>query len=178
MTRIKWMLRTRLPRVVRGLIAAGALVTLSAAAAYACRASTTTATQTEAVAVAAAVSRLSVNFGQSDGVLLYPGSSQVPDVSFTVTNSTSGNVGLRSGSYSASILSDAAGNILQNGLPVVGCEAAWFAPSVTPPPDVDLAPTQSTGAGYVNVKMLDVNQPQDACKGAKPDVQLSIADAG
>jgi hypothetical protein len=99
-------------------------------------------------------------------------------VSFTVTNPTSGNVGLNSASYSASLLSDAGGNILQDGSPVVGCLAAWFTPSVTPPPDVDLAPTKTTDVGYVNVKMLDVDQAQDACKGAKPDVQLSIAHAG
>jgi hypothetical protein len=97
-------------------------------------------------------------------------------VTFTVTNNASGDQAIEAANLAATVDVDGSGNITQSGTPLVGCLQTWFAASAGTPASgfgASIDPGNST-TDAVTVTMSDSNSNQDVCKGATPDVTLTI----
>jgi hypothetical protein len=152
--------------------ALGALVLATAAYAY----FTSTGNGTGSGAVGSA-SPWTVTPSASTGGPLLPGSGTA-NIAYTVTNSSPGHQ--RLSAMTALVASNAAGNILQNGVAVPGCLASWFTATVSQPTaptlPADLAGGASVTGGNVAVTMQNVASSQDACQARSPDITIN-ADA-
>ena len=163
------MLATKRTTVL-GVVAALVL----AAAAYAYFTSTGSGTGRGAVGSA---SPWTVTPSASTGGPLLPGSGTA-NIAYGVTNSSPGHQ--RLGAMTALVASNAAGNILQGGVAVPGCLAAWFTAAVHQPTSpalpADLGGGASATGGSVDVTMQNVASSQNACQARSPDITIS-ADA-
>jgi hypothetical protein len=112
----------------------------------------------------------------TDSGTLYPGHGS-ETLTYTFTNSGSGDQAVEAAQVSA-VMKTTNNDIVGPSGEVVGCLASWFTPTVgTPTPgfSTNVAPS-GTIAIPVQVVMTDtpaVNQ--DACKGASPEVDLTIS---
>lgn len=107
---------------------------------------------------------------------MYPGAGSSV-VTFTVTNNGSGAQAIESGNLAALVKDDGSGNITQSGTALVGCLSTWFHASPGTPASgygVSIAATHST-TDDVTVTMDDSGTNQDVCKGATPDVKLTVS---
>jgi len=109
--------------------------------------------------------------------VMYPGHGST-DLTFTVTNNGQGNQAIESGNLSAAVLADGSGYITSHGASVTGCLQSWFTAPVIDAPALGYGHNLDVGASdTVDVHISLTNTPtvnQDACKGATPDVTLTV----
>lgn len=124
----------------------------------------------------------SVTAGSASGTM-YPGAG-TSTVTYTATNNATGAQGIDSASQIAAAVLTVGGtganqgDITSSGADVPGCLASWFnAPTLgatTPAYGTSVA----AGGTYtipVSLTMKDSGTNQDACKGAAPDVKVSVS---
>ena len=165
-------LRTKRHKIfVLGGTAVGLVVTVAAIAYFTGANGSGTGQATVGTSTAWSVS---VNSAGATGGPMYPGAG-TDKIPFTVTNSGGGAQNLKTVSYA--IAHDGSGNITQNGTPLSGCLASWFAASAdgaNPVLPSDIAHS-STYTGNVNVSMSDSATNQDACQSSTPDVTVTAS---
>lgn len=151
-------------------IALSVVATLAiAGAAYAYFTSTGTGTGNATVGTSTA---FVVTVAAPTGGLLYPGSG-TDTLSYTVRNPSAGAQNL---SATTAVVASSGANITQSGTPVVGCLAAWFTATNTPPTlPQDLAGGATSTAGSVAVTMTDSGTNQNPCENATPDITVSAS---
>ena len=119
---------------------------------------------------------------------MFPGAG-TSTVTFTVTNNGTGYEGIDSASQVTPTINTVGGNgtnagdVTSDSADVPGCLASWFTPSLgtaSPAYGTSVAPTTGTYSIPVNVTMSNAVDGsgnginQDACKGAAPDVTLTV----
>ena len=115
----------------------------------------------------------------STGGPLYPGAGTVV-LTFTITNNGSGNQEFTNATPSVPAFGTTAD--AQTGSPatdIPGCTAGWFSAVIDPSngdPGINTSiPTGGTTTIKVDVTMNDKPVDQGACKGATPNISLSVS---
>jgi hypothetical protein len=106
--------------------------------------------------------------------LMTPGGA-TSAVTFTITNT--GDADHSYTTLTASVNADVGGAVTEGGTPVTGCLASWFgAVAQAPVPAVGstIAPFGTASDVVVVTMPANTTVNQDACKGATPDITLSI----
>ncbi len=159
--------------VAIGLAAGLTLGAAGAAFAYFTGAGTGTGTGS----VGSGATWLVTQSGSASGVM-YPGVG-TSVVTFNVKNTGTGYQGIDNVSQTvAAINDDGSGNITQGGVSLPNCLSSWFGVNSVGAPSVgygtSVAPGNSTTIA-VTVHMIDSGTNQDVCKGATPDVNLTVS---
>jgi hypothetical protein len=113
---------------------------------------------------------------------MYPGNG-TSVVTFLVTNTGGGAQAIENvGQTVAAIVNDGATppNIKQSGTALAGCLSGWYGVVSVGAPSVGYGTSVAAGSSTtiaVTVHMTDSGTNQDVCKGATPDVSLTVSHA-
>jgi hypothetical protein len=167
---LKNIFTTRRRIIIAGITTAAVLGTGGAAFAYFAASGSGTGS-----AVVGTAGTWTVSAGTESGGPLYPDGTSSETITFTVTNSGSGQQEFTTAT--AAMGKDGNGFATVGGNPIGNCYAVWFDPTVTSDSsaNTEIAPN-GTATVVVTVKMpADNTDNQTACAGKTPDITLNIA---